>query len=286
MAPLSLRVWQVDSIVTVRRLGRVTVEESNEAITFQEEHNATNIYFRSVIALSEKPEVRAKLGEYISQRYQIGLENVHLLYLLLESELRQLPGIMARSNRFVHEEISVGTSCAKQEETNMMDVDHMGSTEPEQTFRPYDASPQHRKSSGQQFVQPTENCSHQTPMRSSQSQHLLRDLVPTFESKSQDVTRHAREYRVSKSVVARGAEPARTRREKLRRSLELSQQISRPPASLLPAADDVQVLDCDVDRSAPELTTSSTTQQINTRAIGFLGEKFVRRRCFTHPSIC
>lgn len=252
-------MWSVPSVVITRSLGSITVEEDNEFVTIQETTDYTEIYLRAVTPPSKQAEVNYKLAEFFSKQHDVKPQDINLFNLLLTAPLGELNTIMAKHNRYPPDLGSIHNLSA----SGGTDSDIMILDEPSGQFialgQPAQVSEQNLSTFPEQI----------------QAQYSLRQLIPSFQSRSQSVARSARNYRISKRPITRGFIEARSRSERpVQSSRSLQAQGSIPTAEGLPGSSREAGENHD---SVPELTSTSSAYQVRTREIGFLGEAFVRR---------
>ncbi|KAH7139701.1 hypothetical protein B0J13DRAFT_504973 [Dactylonectria estremocensis] len=253
-----LCVWSVPSIVSVRCLGSIEVEENNELITFQEGSHLT-IYFRTTIPQSKQSQVNFALAEFFSRRHDINADDKNLLNLILSAPIEELSHIMAISNRFLPEELDNDSSPDCETIVDKMDPDDMKIMEQRHSERA-DLS-----------VNSSNN----------QMQYSLREFIPSIQSKSQSIAASAGSFRISKHFQ-RHSIRTRTRSERLRQALLSSQASASTQEPLLSSS-----VESGWDPgSPPELTARSSAQQVRTRQIGFLGELFIHTFFERHINDC
>lgn len=276
----TIRAWSVPSVVITRRLGPIEIKEDNELVAVKEERSFTNIYFRAVITPSNQPNVIFKLADFFSRQYAVKSEDMNLFILLLNTPLDNLNCTMAQHNRFIPdggmlEYKSSNQRGVNQPESEPMDLvteQHSGLSERVQEDRDCIMI----------TTEATEPIQMPVSSRSINFQHPLRQLVPSFESRSQSIATSARNFRISKHHIVRGSENARRISERLQQMLDsapgdsTSSIISLLTERNLPAS---TAGSGGNDEPSLELPVAPSAQQVRTRQIGFLGEVFVFDPC-------
>lgn len=276
--PIPLCVWSVPSLVVVRRLGAIVVEEDNELITFQEESTLTNMYFRANIPQAKQAEVNYKLTEFFFKQYNVKSDDMNLFNLLLGAPRDELDRIMATHNRFLPDRENINDQGAFGfRNPDRMDVIVIEDDASEQRDDELSIITREQANTlGQPARIPAPNPF--TPLVPSiQVQYSLRELIPSFQLRAQSIARSAGNFRISRRPITRGSAHARSRNERLR---QIPQPVHRPPVPIppLPTAPQLPQSFVEISNSydpPAELTLDSTDQQIRTREIGFLGEAFV-----------
>ncbi|KAH6867174.1 hypothetical protein B0T10DRAFT_611919 [Thelonectria olida] len=242
-----LYVWSVPSIVTVRTLGSIVIEENDQLVTLQEGPPLT-IYFLSDIPQSKQSQVNFALAEFFSRRYDIRDNDKNLLNLMLSAPIEELGRIMTANDRFLPDELDNENVSDGGTRADDMDLDDIEIMERRQSERA-DLS-----------VHSTNN----------QTQHSLREFIPSIQSKSQSIAASARSFRISKRFH-QSSPREQARSERLRQALVLS-QVSASTQEPLPSSSSESGWN---SGSPPELTSRSSARHIRTTEIGYLGEYFV-----------
>lgn len=250
-----VRVWGVDSIVKTSLLCSVKVEKHDALVTFDEKSDFTEVYFRTIVPERKQEEAMYALAHFFFRRYNVVSEDNNLLNHLLRAPVEDLATIMLQNNRFPPSDIDYPLALTDErapDEMEIIDLDLLEDHESGQHHRPFSFP----------------NLS---------TQYSLRDLVTSIESRSRDVKTSAWNFRISKHFKQISSTREKARLERLQRSLLMEDYISALPTSsthealLHPAT-----MGGEGYGSPPELTAHSTSQQVRTREIGFLGELFVR----------
>ncbi|KPM41940.1 hypothetical protein AK830_g4632 [Neonectria ditissima] len=304
---MPLRVWSVPSLVVVRRIGLVVVEEDNELITFQEDSALTNIYLRLEIPLWKEAEVNYRLAEFFSKQYNVKSEDLNFFNFLLGAPVGNLGSMLAGRNRSQPEERRTNDPRSSNrrdldQATNMVDLSEtakavsLGAPTPvidldemdvivieddDARVQRHDEAQSVTREEATHLQQPT-RISPLNPVTVSpgaQVQYSLRELIPSFRLRAQSVARSAQNFRISKYPITRGSVQARVRNERF------AQQAAVPrapvPVPPPPAAGGWSAFFSEAGSSLespieiPDLTATSTVQQVRNREIGFLGEAFV-----------
>ncbi|KAH7013105.1 hypothetical protein EDB80DRAFT_607184 [Ilyonectria destructans] len=273
----TIRAWSVPSVVITRCLDSIEIEEDNELVTFKEEPFFTDIYFRAVITPSNQPDVIFKLADFFSQQYAVKSEDMNLFILLLNTPLDNLNSTMAQHNRFIPDGGMLDYKSSNQRGVNQQE------SEPMDLVRDQHSELSERVQEDPDCIMITTEATEpiQMPVSSPSInfQHLLRQLVPSFESRSQSIANSARNFRISKHHIVRGSENAR-RIERLQQMLDsalggsTSSIISQPTERGLPAS---VAGSGENDEPSLELPVAPSAQQVRTREIGFLGEVFIHK---------
>ncbi|KAH7142143.1 hypothetical protein EDB81DRAFT_899719 [Dactylonectria macrodidyma] len=246
-----LLVWSVPSVVTVRSLGLIVIEEDDALITIQESSNATSIYLRTSTSQSKEAEVIFALANFFSRRYDVSSDDTNLLNLLLSAPIQDLAKIIAENNRFLLNDDRANHG-----------PDEMDLIEQQRSERAHSSA----------------------DFPDIQTQYSLRKLIPSFQSRYQRIATTAREFRVSKRPGQRSPVRVQAISGMLRHSLSAVRP-SIPCIPSLPTQELVPHSSAETDenhRSPPELSFRSTAQQIRTREIGSLGEVFVHKLLERH----
>ncbi|KAJ3531643.1 hypothetical protein NM208_g6992 [Fusarium decemcellulare] len=255
----SLCAWSVQSVVMIRRLDSVVIEEDNAMVSIDEGLVSANVYFRDTIPHTKQHEVILALADFLSQLFMVSSEDMNLLNALLFCPLEELGNTLAAHNRLLPDEHNVPD-------------EQVGSDEMD--FETFDLVEQQH-----QHLDP----STQSPRVQAQAQYTLHKLIPSLQARSQHISNSAKSFRINKPLTQHTSARERIRSERLQQHLlsiqsSISELPSPPTQNTLPGVSELNNL----FGSPPELSASSTTYQVRTREIGFLGELFIHKMFERH----
>ncbi|KAH7317120.1 hypothetical protein B0I35DRAFT_434596 [Stachybotrys elegans] len=285
---VQLRTWIVPSIVITRRLGTITTEEDNSMVTFQETSGLTNVYFRERIPQSKGYNVTFMLSEFFCQQCSIRPEDKNIVNSLLCAPLEDLAEIMISNDRYLPDRVALELLQETSEIRGPQPAITRSPTIP--TFPRAPSAPSAPSAHSAPRVPPVSPASpaatRPTTSRAPRSitlsiedQFRLRDLVPSFQQRQQSVASNARQFRISRDHIARGASHARLRGERHHQSQVPEQQVTIDLATLSETesqldhrveSEDVQIIDAPLIQTSPP-----TSEQVRNREIGYLGEYFI-----------
>lgn len=199
-----MNAWSVPSLTLVRKLYDVVVEEDDELVTIREEGDKINIYFREVPP-RKQTRVNFKLQGFFSAYFAIRAEDLPLVSLLLSEPIDELSEILESHDIFAPDKLDGGLSNAQ----TLATTDNSGPIERrENLISNEDATESNGSSSGEGEEQDaTDSDGEGGSILASMSNlslypRTLRELIPSHQTRVENVIRRAGNYQLSNSFVA------------------------------------------------------------------------------------
>ncbi|KAF5008934.1 hypothetical protein FDECE_4797 [Fusarium decemcellulare] len=255
-----LCAWSVQSVVMIRCLDSIVIEEDNAMVSINEGLVSANVYFRDTIPHTKQHEVILALANFLSQLFMVSSEDMNLLNALLICPLEELGNTLTAHNRLLPDEQNIPDEQIGSDE---MDFETLELVEQQQ----------------RENLDP----STQSPRVQAQAQYTLHKLIPSFQARSQHISNSAKSFRITKPLTQHASARERIRSERLQQHLlSIQSSISELPS---PSAQNTLAGISELNNlfgSPPELSARSTAYQVRTREIGFLGELFIHKMFERH----